>query len=104
MFARLWEDETAVIAVEYLLLLSIVGLGLVAGLTAGVNSLTIEFTEMSNAVLALDQSYSYSAASGCTGSHGGVTVTDSPGHVCVTIIGGTTAINVTVIISTTATP
>jgi Flp pilus assembly pilin Flp len=77
MFAKLWNDESGSIALEYLLLLTIVGLALVVGFSSVANALNVEYTELANAILALDQSYSYAAASTCTGSHGGVTVTES---------------------------
>ena len=55
----LWQDDGGIVSLEYLLLATIVGLGLVVGLAALNAALTSEYTELSNAVLALDQSYSY---------------------------------------------
>ncbi len=81
MFAKLWNDEAGNIALEYLLLATVVGIALVVGFSNLATALNVEYTELSNAILALDQSYSYEAASGCSGTHGGVTVTDAIGTV-----------------------
>ncbi len=79
MFAKLWNDEAGNIALEYLLLATVVGIALVVGFSNLATALNVEYTELSNAILALDQSYSYEAASGCSGSHGGVTAIDTVG-------------------------
>ena len=79
MFAKLWNDEAGNIALEYLLLATVVGIALVVGFSNLATALNVEYTELSNAILALDQSYSYEAASGCSGTHGGVTATDAVG-------------------------
>lgn len=76
MFSKLWNDESGIVALEYLLIMTIVGLALVVGFSSVASALNVEFTELSNAILALDQSYSYDAASSCSGTHGGVTVTE----------------------------
>lgn len=77
MFAKIWNDESGVIAVEYLFLVTIVGLALSVGFSNLASALNVEYSELSTAILSLDQSYSYVAASGCAGSHGGLTVTDA---------------------------
>jgi len=76
MFSKLWADEAGIVALEYLLLATIVGLALVVGFSNLASALNVEYTELSTAILTLDQSYGYVAASGCAGSHGGATVTD----------------------------
>ncbi len=81
MFAKLWNDESGIVALEYLLLATIVGLALVVGFSNLATALNVEYTELSNAIMALDQSYSYEAASGCSGSHGGATVSEAVGSV-----------------------
>lgn len=81
MFAKLWNDEAGLVAVEYLFIVTIVGLALVVGFSNLATAINIEYSELSNAILALDQSYSYEAASGCSGSHGGVTVTEQTGSI-----------------------
>jgi len=79
MFAKLWNDEAGLVAVEYLFLVTIVGLALVVGFSSLAQAINIEYTELSSAILSLNQSYSYDAASGCAGSHGGAVVTDTAG-------------------------
>jgi Flp pilus assembly pilin Flp len=54
---RLWQEDAGIVALEYLLLATIVGLGLVVGLAAYHESLTVEQTELANAVSSLDQTY-----------------------------------------------
>jgi Flp pilus assembly pilin Flp len=55
----LWRDDAGVVALEYLLLATIVGLGLVVGLAAVENALNSELTELANVIMVLDQSYSF---------------------------------------------
>jgi Flp pilus assembly pilin Flp len=59
MMLRLWRDDTGIVALEYLLVATVLGLGLVVGLAALNEALTAELAELSNAILALDQSYSF---------------------------------------------
>jgi Flp pilus assembly pilin Flp len=59
MMLRLWRDDEGIVALEYLLVATVVGLGLVVGLAALNEALTAELTELSNAILALDQSYAF---------------------------------------------
>jgi Flp pilus assembly pilin Flp len=59
MMQQLWQDDTGIVALEYLLVATIVGLGLVVGLSALEIALDNELTELANAVTALDQSYSF---------------------------------------------
>jgi len=61
MLLKLWNDDSGIVALEYLLLATIVGLGLVVGLSALSEALNQEMVELSNAILALDQSYTFSA-------------------------------------------
>ena len=64
MFAKLWNDEAGVIAVEYLFLVTIVGLGLVVGFSTLEGAINVEYTELSNAILALSQGYTVSTKQG----------------------------------------
>jgi Flp pilus assembly pilin Flp len=54
---RLWEDDAGIVALEYLLVATIVGLGMVVGLSALESALNIELTELGNAILAIDEGY-----------------------------------------------
>jgi Flp pilus assembly pilin Flp len=78
----LWQDDGGIVSLEYLQLATVVGLGLVVGLSALNAALTSEYTELSNAILALDQSYSYvgfkvtNHRGGSLASHNGTATTD----------------------------
>ncbi len=80
MFAKLWNDEAGVIAVEYLFLVTIVGLGLVVGFSTLEGAINVEYTELSNAILALSQGYTVSTQSGCKGTKQGSAATDTAGR------------------------
>jgi Flp pilus assembly pilin Flp len=77
MFAKLWNDESGVIAVEYLFLVTIVGLGLVVGFANLEGALNAEYTELGQAILGLSQAYSIDTQSGCKSSKQGTVVTDN---------------------------
>jgi Flp pilus assembly pilin Flp len=80
MFAKLWKDEAGVISVEYLFLVTIVGLGLVVGFANLEGAINVEYTELSNAILALSQGYYVSTQSGCKAWKQGSHATDTPGR------------------------
>jgi len=71
MFAKLWNDESGVVAIEYLFLATIVGLGLVVGYAAVEAAINVELTELANAILALSQGYSINTQSNCKASKQG---------------------------------
>jgi Flp pilus assembly pilin Flp len=66
MMHKLWNDDAGIVALEYLLVATIVGLGLVVGLSAVSEAINVELTELANAILAIDQSYSYAGLSAAT--------------------------------------
>ena len=73
MFSKLWKDDAGIVALEYLLVATIVGLGLVVGLGALSAGLNEELTALANAIMTLNQSYSISAQSTCVGGYTGST-------------------------------
>jgi len=92
LFSKLWNDDAGIVALEYLLVATIIGLGLVVGLSSLSAALNVELTELANAILSLDQSYSIAGQSSCVGTKSGVTVNDSnAGTVTYTIIPGSPA-------------
>jgi len=96
MFSKLWKDEDGIVALEYLLVATIVGLGLVVGLSNLSNALNAELSELANAILGLSQAYSVSTKSGCSSSKQGSAVSDDPGSVTFTTASVTaTSVNVT---------
>jgi Flp pilus assembly pilin Flp len=58
LMLKLWNDDAGIVALEYLLVATIVGLGLVVGLAALEKALNAELTELGNAIGALSQGYS----------------------------------------------
>lgn len=79
MFSKLWNDEAGVISVEYLFLVTIVGLGLVIGFSNLEGAINTEYTELANAILALSQGYEVTTQSGCKATKQGSRATDRPG-------------------------
>lgn len=86
MLQKLWQDDAGIVALEYLLVATIVGLGLVVGLSNLEIALDNELTELANAITALDQSYSFATVTGAasggsnTSSKNGTCTTDSQGY------------------------
>jgi hypothetical protein len=81
LFAELWGDEAgSVIAAEYLLLGSIVGIGGTTGLVAMRDAMTGEYKEFGDSVRSIRQEYSYRGLHSPNASVGGSAVTDAPGH------------------------
>jgi Flp pilus assembly pilin Flp len=76
MLKKLWKDDSGIVALEYLLLATIVGLGLVVGLSAVEAALNVELTELGNSITALDQSYLFVTQFNETGGKAGTLVTD----------------------------
>jgi Flp pilus assembly pilin Flp len=69
MLRKLWQDDAGIVALEYLLVASIIGLGLVVGLSNVEIALDTELTELANAITGLDQSYSFIGVEGGNGTN-----------------------------------
>jgi Flp pilus assembly pilin Flp len=101
LMQQLWQDDAGIVALEYLLVATIVGLGLVVGLSNLEIALDNELTELANAITALDQSYSFMTVRGSgevlTSQKNGTNAVDSFGRQTETVVAPTTAnINVSV--------
>jgi len=86
MFRKLWTDDAGVVAIEYLFLCVIVGLGMAVGYSAVSDSLNAEYVELGQAILTLDDGYWSNAQAsfgffGVVGGKMGTLVVDSPGFV-----------------------
>jgi Flp pilus assembly pilin Flp len=81
LFSKLWNDDKGIVALEYLLVATIVGLGLVVGLAALEGALNVELSELANAILAINQSNSIEDQSNCKAFKNGWAVTDTPTEV-----------------------
>jgi Flp pilus assembly pilin Flp len=75
----LWKDDAGIVALEYLLVATIVGLGLVVGLAALESGLNVELTELANAIMALSQGYEVGTQSNCKATKQGSKALDTPG-------------------------
>lgn len=79
---KLWnEDNGAVIATEYLFVVTILVIGLVVGLAGLRAAINAELTELANAILALSQGYTVNGSTGTAGSTDGSQAIDTPGFI-----------------------
>jgi Flp pilus assembly pilin Flp len=85
LFRKLWMDDQGIVALEYLLVATIVGLGLIVGLAAFESSLNAELHELGNAVLALSQGYSIGNQANCKAAKQGSTASDTPTTIAYTV-------------------
>jgi Flp pilus assembly pilin Flp len=100
MMQKLWQDDAGIVALEYLLVATIVGLGLVVGLSNLEIALDNELTELANAITALDQSYSFVSVLGSgkttTSYKAGTNATDIWGTQSETVLAPTVTAPITV--------
>jgi len=76
VFSRLWKDEDGIVALEYLIVATIIGLGLIVGVTAVRQAIVTELVELAAAITNINQAYSYTAFSVCIAQSGGAQTTD----------------------------
>ena len=57
MFARMMKKEDGVLSFEWILLVTLLTIGIVAGLSAARDAIIDEFGDVAQAMLSLDQSY-----------------------------------------------
>jgi Flp pilus assembly pilin Flp len=81
LFTRMWADDNGIVTLEYLILATVLGLGLIVGVTALSAGLNSELTELSNAITGLSQAYETDSFSNCCSYKQGSKVTDKPGHI-----------------------
>ena len=78
LLRKLWTDDCgALIATEWVFVATILILGIITGLIAVRQAVISELTEFANAVLQLNQSYSFAGQSNCLSSTAGSAATDS---------------------------
>lgn len=78
VFTTLWRDDGGVVAAEYLLVGTVVALGLVLGLANLEAALNAELSELSNGFLALSQGYAINNQFSCTAYRQGSQAFDTP--------------------------
>jgi Flp pilus assembly pilin Flp len=79
MLKNLWNDDAGIVALEYMLVATIIGLSLTLGLHAVSTSLNVELTELGNAIQTISQAYNYCGQTGCCSSVAGSAATDTAG-------------------------
>lgn len=78
VFARLWADDTATIAsAELVLIISIVGIGMIVGLSTYRDQLVFEYADLGSALANFNQSYSFAAVTGDMSSVAGSIYVDN---------------------------
>jgi Flp pilus assembly pilin Flp len=86
LLSQLNADDRGVVTIEYLVLGTILGLGLIVGVTALTGAINTELVELGEAVLSLNQGYSSPGFSAC----GSTTAGSAASDVCGTIATGRT--------------
>jgi Flp pilus assembly pilin Flp len=82
IFGKLWADDSGILtALEFLLIASILTLGLVVGLATLRTAITTEFEELANAILAVSQGFSVAGLSGAGASVNGSQAIHTPSTV-----------------------
>ncbi|MFO0879664.1 MAG: hypothetical protein U0840_20145 [Gemmataceae bacterium] len=80
--SRLWNDDHgAVIATEYLFVVTILVIGIIVGLVNLKVAVNAELTELANAILALSQGYTLDGETGTGASTDGSGTIDTPGYI-----------------------
>lgn len=75
---KLWADDCgALIATEWVFVATILILGVITGLVAVRQAVISELTEFAQAVLALNQSFSFSGQTNCESSTAGSSASDT---------------------------
>ncbi len=81
VWRRFWsDDDGAILAIEWLFLVTIIVIGLITGYVGVRDAVVTELTELGNAVLALSQGYTFQGLSkpGIATTDGSMTI-DTPG-------------------------
>ena len=82
MFRNLWNDDggSTLVTTEILFIFAILVLGLISGFVALRQAVLSELVETAQAVLALNQSYSFSGQSNCESSTAGSSASETTFH------------------------
>ncbi len=79
--SQMWNDDSgAIIATEYLFVVTILVIGIIVGLSNLRATLNAELTELGNAILALSQGYTIMGEIGANASFDGSQAIDTPGQ------------------------
>jgi Flp pilus assembly pilin Flp len=87
LMLKLWKDECgAYILLEWLLLVLFLAIGIITGLTALRQAIITEAEETANAILALNQSYSFAGQINCLSSTAGSAASDFCDNIPITSV------------------
>src|SRR4051812_5355179 len=90
LMLKLWNDDCgALIATEWVFVATILVLGAITGLVAVRQAVISELTEFANAVMALNQSYSFTGQTNCQATTAGSAASDSQNTINESKIGPT---------------
>jgi len=79
MMKKFWNDDCgAIVTVEVILIVTILGIGLIVGLTTVRDAVNSELADVAQAVNNIDQSYSYSSVTGHSSATSGSLNLDLP--------------------------
>src|SRR5579883_1552114 len=79
LLSRLWNDDGgAIIAMEWVFIATILVLGIITGLVAVRQAVLTELSDVAQAILSLNQSYSFTGQSNCQASTAGSQFTVNP--------------------------
>jgi hypothetical protein len=77
LMLKVWQDDCgALIATEWVFVATILVLGSITGLVAVRQAVLVELIDMANAVMALNQTYSFTGQSNCQSSTAGSSFQD----------------------------
>jgi Flp pilus assembly pilin Flp len=78
LLRRLWDDDSgALLATEWIIIATILVLGIITGLVATRAAVLAELIDFANALVSLNQSFSLSGQSNCLSSVAGSSFTDA---------------------------
>ena len=82
LWRNLWTDDCgALIATEFLFVVTLLVIGIIVGLASVRNAVVTELAELANAILALSEGYSFAGISGCCAATDGSQTIDIPGTI-----------------------
>ncbi len=81
LISRLWNEEEGVLSFEWVLLLTLLTIGIVSGLSAARDAVIDELADVAQASTAIDQSFTLTAITNPFFTSNGSTFTDTPAPV-----------------------
>jgi Flp pilus assembly pilin Flp len=104
MLKKLWNDESGIVTLEYLILATLLGLALIVGVSGLSRAINAELMELGNAILALSQDYNVSGQRTCWAEVDGSATVDTPGGLGTQLTNVTASSSSTIDVATCAVP